>query len=68
MRYKNPFNENMSVAEANEVLYQELEKTKTYKRLARLQGDYAAVMPTILRHEIDAFMDDLQNKSEKSKA
>ena len=52
MAYKNPFNENMSHAEAREILFREIEKTTDRRRFERLEEDYADVIPVILRREI----------------
>ena len=49
MKYQNPFNENMSRAEASEILFREIRKTTDRNRFIRLQADYVAVLPSILR-------------------
>ena len=61
MKYRNPFNENMSRAEASEILFREIRKTTDRNRFIRLQADYVAVLPSILRQEINAFWDDLKS-------
>ena len=58
MRYRNPFNENMSHAEAREILFRELEKTTTIYRLARLEEDYVSVIPSIIRRELGEALSD----------
>ena len=61
--YQNPFHENMSRQESREALFRELKKVTDIDRLARLEADYVAVLPTIVRREISEAWNDLESKS-----
>ena len=62
--YQNPFRESMSYPEARDTLFREIGKTTDRNRFIRLQAGYVAVLPSILRQEINAFREDLKNKAE----
>ena len=61
--HKNPFNENMGYEEAREALFLELEKTKSPRRFARLQEDYADIFPFIMEREVNAAIETERKKS-----
>jgi len=52
--YQNPFRESMSYPEARDVLFLEIRKTTDKSRIDRLKADYAAVIPSITKRELDA--------------